>query len=197
MVAFNILTKGEHPFGDEDEILNNLLKANPVNLNMLDHHPFAKDLISWMLSHDPKDRPSAEEALQHPYLKSKEQQFTLLCEVGNYIQNFNPNPDVLKELKKDKADWKTRLDKDILKYLSFDKSKMTSFRYEKSWTGCLRLVRNMKQHWHHQERNEPEAKKVGDPKIFFPSLFPDLVLKVYKIARSCDDLKQMEYFKEQ
>ena len=69
MVAFYILTKGEHPFGDEHQILTNLLEGNPVNLFMLDDHPLAKDLISWMLNYDPKDRPSAEEALQHPYLK--------------------------------------------------------------------------------------------------------------------------------
>ena len=201
MVAFYILTKGKHPFGDdEQQILTNLHAPNPVNLNMLDDRSFAHDFISWMLKKDPKDRPSADEALQHPYLKSKEQQFTLLCEVGNYIQNVDANSDVLKELKKDKADWQTRVGKDILDYLCHDTSKKKRkkpFRYEKSWTGCLRLIRNMKQHWNHQERNEPEAKEVRDPQEFFLDLFPDLVLKVYKIARSCDDLKQMEYFKEQ
>ena len=69
MVAFYILTKGEHPFGEaKHQILTNLLDGDPVNLNMLDDHSLAKDLISMMLNHDPKNRPSAEEALQHRYL---------------------------------------------------------------------------------------------------------------------------------
>ena len=204
MVAFNILTKGEHPFGeDEQQILTNLLGADPVNLYMLDGHPFAKDLISWMLNHDPKDRPSAEEALQHPYLKSKEKQFSLLYGMGNepHVKKNDVNSDVVKELTKDKTDWRTWIDKDVLNYLSYDKLKKILFKYTSSWTDCLRLIRNIKEHWKDCPRTEPEAIKVGNPQEFFLNLFPDLVLLVYKIARSCDDLKELsglkEYFEEQ
>ena len=203
MVAFYILTKGKHPFGArEHEILTNLLAAKPVNLHMLDGHPFAKDLISWMLNRDPKDRPSAEEALQHPYLKSKEKQFSLLCGMGNepHVKKNDVNSDVVKELSKDKTDWRARMDSDVLNYLSFDKLKKKLFKYTSSWTDCLRLIRNIKEHWKDYPRMEPEAKKVGDPQEFFLELFPDLVLAVFKIARSRDDLKELsplkEYFKE-
>ena len=204
MVAFYILTEGEHPFGEgEQQILTNLLAAKPVNLYMLNGHPFAKDLISWMLNHDPKDRPSAEEALQHPYLKSKEKQFSLLCGMGNepHVKKNDVNSDVVKELNKDKTDWRTRIDNDVLKYLSYDKLKKKPFKYTSPWTQCLRLIRNIKEHWKDYPRKELEAIKVGDPQEFFLNLFPDLVLVVYKIARSCDDLKELsglkEYFEEQ
>ena len=199
MVAFYILTKDEHPFGArEHEILTNLLAADPVNLHMLDGHPFAKDLISWMLNHDPKDRPSAEEALQHPYLKSKEKQFSLLCGMGNeaHVKKNDVNSDVVKELTKDKTDWRTRIGKDVLKYLSYDKLKKISFNYTSSWTDCLRLIRNINEHWKDYPRTEPEGTKVGNPQEFFLNLFPDLVLLVYKIARSCDDLKELSGLKE-
>ena len=204
MVTFYILTRGEHPFGaDEHQILTNLRAANPVNLNILDDNSLAKDLISWMLNHDPKDRPSAEEALQHPYLKSKQKQFNLLCEMGNepHVKKNDVNSDVVKELSKDKTDWRTRIDNDVLNYLSYDKLNKKLFKYTSSWSHCLRLIRNIKQHWKDCPRTEPEATKVGDPQEFFLNLFPDLVLVVYKIARSCDDLKELsglkEYFEEQ
>ena len=118
MIAFYILTKGQHPFGEgEHVILTNLLGGNPVNLKMWRDHPFAKDLISWMLSKNPKDRPSAEEALQHPYLKSKEQQFKLLCGMWDYIKDKDERSDVVKELNKDKSDWRNRMGSDVYDYL--------------------------------------------------------------------------------
>ena len=199
MVAFYILTQGKHPFGEgAQQILTNLPVANPVNLNILDGHTLAKDLISWMLSHDSKDRPSAEEALQHPYLKSNEKQFSLLCGMGNelHVKKNDVNSDVVKELSKDKTDWRTRIDKDVLKYLSYDKLKKILFKYTSSWTDCLRLIRNIKEHWKDYPRTEPEATKVGNPQEFFLNLFPDLVLLVYKISRSCDDLKELSGLKE-
>ena len=57
MVAFYIVTKGEHPFGEEADRQRNLLDGNPVYLNKLED-PAAKDLVSWMLKHDPNDRPT-------------------------------------------------------------------------------------------------------------------------------------------
>ena len=199
MVAFYILTQGKHPLGEgAQQILTNLLFANPVNLNILDGHPLAKDLISWMLTHDPKKRPSAEEALQHPYLKSKEKEFSLLCGMGNEtdVKKNDVNSDVVKELSKDKTDWRTRIDKDVLNYLSYDKLNKKVFNCTSSWANCLRLIRNIKVHWKDYPRTEPEATKVGNPQGFFLNLFPDLVLLVYKISRSCDDLKELSGVKE-
>lgn len=70
MIAFYILTTGEHPFGAPAERQRNLRYGNPVFLDKLED-PAAKDLISLILSHDPKDRPSAREALNHPYFQPK------------------------------------------------------------------------------------------------------------------------------
>ena len=82
MVAFYTATKDEHPFGEERYRLDNLLNGNPVGLDTLED-PVLKDLLSWMLRHNPKDRPSAEEALKHPYLQPVKQQFEMLCKMGN------------------------------------------------------------------------------------------------------------------
>ena len=204
MIAFYTLTKGKHPFGESEvDVLKNLFGQNPVNLKDL-KDPLAKDLVSWMLSHAPKDRPSAEDALKHPYFLSEEQRFNILREKGNVGEikssKKEEKSDVVKELTKkmeeltehmkedgtkEKHDWRTRLDSDVLKYLSTDFSKKTprSHEYTESWADCLRLIRNVREHWGDYERKEVEATKVGNPQSFFLDLFPDLLLTVYKLDR--------------
>ena len=189
MVAFYILTKGKHPFGEEPDRHRNLLDGNPVYLDKLEGKPAAKDLISWMLNHDPKDRPSAQEALKHPYLQSKKQQFEMLCKVGNEedILTGNVISDVVRMLNSDPKDWRSLMNADVLQYLSTDPLKGKTFRYKSSWTDCLRLIRNVKAHWHHRPRPRPELFYVlGDPQEYFLNLFPNLPVVVHEIIRSCD-----------
>ncbi len=203
MVAFYIVTKGEHPFGEKPDRLRNLLDGNPVSLEGL-KDPLLKDLLSWMLSRYPKDRPSAEEALKHPYLQSKKKQFEMLCKMGNQqeIKAGDKNSLVVQNLNNDPTDWRTLMRPDVLKYLcnDFINGKPKVFYYKSSWTECLRLIRNVSQHWHDRPRPLPQPEAfyvVGDPQEYFLNLFPSLLVEVHRIVRSCDwrerpDLK--EYF---
>ena len=199
MVAFYIATKGEHPFGERADRLRNLLDGNPVGLVGL-KDCVLKDLLSWMLSHEPKDRPSAEQALKHPYLQPAKQNFEMLCKMGNQpeIKTQDVKSDVVRMLNSDPKDWRSQIEPDILEYLCTDSSKGRKFRYKSSWTDCLRLIRNIREHWHDRPRPRPEAfYLVGDPQEYFLNLFPNLPVEVHIIVRSCDwrerpDLK--EYF---
>ena len=67
MVSFYVLTKGEHPFGDTYRRTSNIIDGNPVDLEMLTNAT-ARDFVEWLIQHNPKDRPYAEEALKHCFL---------------------------------------------------------------------------------------------------------------------------------
>ena len=201
IVAFYILTRGRHPYGEKPDRLRNLLDGKPVGLEKLKDDA-AKDLISWMLNHDPKDRPSAKEALKHPYLQPAKQQFGLLCKVGNQreIKKGDANSTVVQKLNSNPADWKTLLRPDVLNFLCSNERGVL-LPYDSSWTECLRLIRNVNQHWRDQPRPRPQPQEafylVGDPQEYFLKLFPCLPVEVHRIIRSCDwkerdDLK--EYF---
>ena len=69
MISFYVLTKGKHPFGDTYHRTSNIIDGNPVNLERLTNAA-ARDFVKWLIQHSPKDRPYAEEALQHPFLQS-------------------------------------------------------------------------------------------------------------------------------
>jgi serine/threonine protein kinase len=65
MIAFFILTKGQHPFGHyTHERMANILKGDAVNLVKLEDLE-AKQFISLLIRHNVHDRPSAEKALEH------------------------------------------------------------------------------------------------------------------------------------
>ena len=199
MVAFYTMTKGEHPFGEEPDRDRNLLNGDPVYLHKLED-PAAKDLISWMLSHDSKERPTAEQALKHPYLLSKEQQFEMLSKMGNEpeIKTEDNSSCVVRELNNDTTDWQTLMDSDVLKYLCTveEKGKLKTFKYGSSWTQCLRLIRNVDQHKNDKPRPLPQPAAFGNPQEYFLKKFPNLPVVVHSIVRKCDwkergDLKKL------
>ena len=82
MVAYYVATNGKHRFGPERFLLDNLLEGNPFGLDEIKDATL-EDLLSWMFKRQPEDRPSANEALKHPYLFSDDEKFKMLCKVGN------------------------------------------------------------------------------------------------------------------
>ncbi|XP_028395452.1 serine/threonine-protein kinase TNNI3K-like isoform X2 [Dendronephthya gigantea] len=63
MIAFYVLSKGEHPFGSELDRMKNILEDNPVNLEKLGDRE-ARRFVSWMINYKIDDRPDADEALR-------------------------------------------------------------------------------------------------------------------------------------
>ena len=67
MIAFFIMTGGEHPFGVDYERMRNIEKGKPVNLHILEDLE-VRDFISWLIRHKIDERPYVDEALQHPFM---------------------------------------------------------------------------------------------------------------------------------
>ena len=80
MIAFFIMTKGKHPFGDVGyERMRNIEKGKPVNLHILEDLE-ARDFISWLIRHKIEDRPYVDQALEHPFM----------ARVENYEKHSKP-----------------------------------------------------------------------------------------------------------
>ena len=67
MVAFFVLTKGDHPFGARYERMSNIMKGEPVLMDKV-QEPTAKEFISWLISRDIESRPKVGKALEHCFL---------------------------------------------------------------------------------------------------------------------------------
>ncbi|XP_046843883.1 uncharacterized protein LOC124437960 isoform X2 [Xenia sp. Carnegie-2017] len=190
MLAYYVATKGKHPFGTEDCRLQNLLDGNHVGLYEIKDAAFL-DLLLWMLQLKPEDRPSANEALKHPYLQSDKEKFDMLCDVGNQPEikpSKGQNSHVRKQLDCH-SNWMELIDDEVLEDFKTFKTngKKKTLTYKPTWASCLRFIRNVGQHWKDKPRPHlsPYVKE-GNYKKYFLQHFPDLSLRVHKIIRSTD-----------
>ena len=196
LVAFHLLTKGNHVFGPERDRLANLLDGKPVGLDSL-ADPVAGELISWMVQHKPEDRPYADEALKHPYLLPPDQQFELLKCVGNEpeIKDTIISSDVAMKINADpllpKSGWISSIDSNLVQHVC------RPHPYPDQWAQCLRFIRNTSVHWN--DNGGPPAavqSAVGDPREYFLKLFPTLPAVVHRIIRNDPDWKAKETLKK-
>ncbi|XP_046855917.1 serine/threonine-protein kinase/endoribonuclease IRE1-like [Xenia sp. Carnegie-2017] len=207
MVTYYIATKGKHPFGTKRHRLDKMLNGHPVGLDEIKDEAL-KDLLLWMLNREPEDRPSANEALTHPFLMSDDKKFDLLCIVGN-LQQIKTNDSksiVVQQLNSESSDWKSKIDRDIYDYFRTDVLTGKIFTYDSSWTECLRLIRNINQHWNDRPRPRPQPEpfyKIGNYKAYILKKFPNLPVRVHAIVRSNEeelknnpDLKKFFKFSE-
>ncbi|XP_046856564.1 serine/threonine-protein kinase/endoribonuclease IRE1-like isoform X3 [Xenia sp. Carnegie-2017] len=195
MVAYYVATKGKHPFGTKRLRLDNMLNGNPVGLDEINDETL-KDLLSWMLKLQPEERPSANEALTHPFLMSDDEKFHFLCKVGDLqsIKTNDPQSSIVQQLNIESSNWKSQMDNDVYEYL------VNGREYKSSWTECLRLIRNIDQHWNDPPRPLPQPEpfyKIGDYKAYFIKTFPSLLVRLHAAVRSNEDLKNKPKLKEQ
>ena len=203
MLAFYIHTKGKHPFGSEIQQMMNLHNDNPVGLKNLSD-PVIKDLISQMLSRDLDKRPYVEQALCHPYFLSCEEQIDFVEAVANEpeVKNFKNcssvvgaelNTQALAVLPKD---WKVCINPDDLDTFCEGGRGAASFDGSR-YTDCLRLIRNVRQHWSDKPRRPLKAMgKAKSIEEYFLQLFPHLSLVVHQVIREHSDWRERDALKK-
>ncbi|XP_028390647.1 ankyrin repeat domain-containing protein 50-like [Dendronephthya gigantea] len=90
MIAFYVLTKGEHPFGSSLDRMKNILMDNPVNRRKLGDRE-ARRFVSWLINHKIDDRPYADEALGDPLFSDTTTTQRQLFEMINLLSRLGEN----------------------------------------------------------------------------------------------------------
>ncbi|XP_051552514.1 uncharacterized protein LOC127440131 [Myxocyprinus asiaticus] len=173
MLVYYILSRGHHPFGKDPFCEVNILQGN-YSLEHLDDE-VAKDLVEWMINENPKERPTVEQTLAHPFFWNDERRLEYLKKLGNQTEAENcRNADeellyAIEKYTKGKtfSEWKTKLPSELVQNLDGKKKP-----YPENTLGLLRFVRNL--HEHYLEDAE---------KINLMVLFPDLFGSVFRFAR--------------
>ncbi|KAG0638880.1 hypothetical protein HOY80DRAFT_1046658 [Tuber brumale] len=202
-VFYYILSRGEHPFGTRWHREFNIINNNPdlshlAPLGLAEHE--AKDLVSSMISHNPRKRPDATKVLIHPFFWSPEKQLAFLLDVsdrfevekdkekvtspeGGYKSPFIPMLERnAREVCGGTGDWMKRLDRLFLAELVNNKRR--GYDGEKV-LDLLRAIRNKKHHY--QDMRQPVKEAVGDLPggylSYFSRRFPGLLLHTCEVVR--------------
>ena len=194
MLCYYILTKGKHPYGKRYDRTGNITRGNFDLKDLSD--PCAKDLITWMLQHDPVRRPTVHECLKHPYLRTPEENFKFVACVGNEreIKCKGAVSIVVQELNKlpGLSNWTTMIDACVMAYIS--KPRRTV--YSNNAADLLRFIRNMAAHWRDKARPADVENAVVRTGQYFERKFPTLPIDLHRIIRGHPDWTTRDDLKE-
>ncbi|GAA5867075.1 hypothetical protein JCM3774_004381 [Rhodotorula dairenensis] len=185
-IFYYLLTGGEHPFGGRYEREMNILqgKASLERLDGLGEEAVeVQDLILRMVATDPRERPTADAVLLHPFFWNAQKRLLFLCDASDRFEIMErdpPAPTLITLEKRSRSivgdDWQKALDRTFLdnlgKYRKYDGSSVRDL---------LRVLRNKKHHY--QDLPENVRRALGDLPggflSYFTARFPHLLLHVY------------------
>ena len=189
MLFYFVLTKGKHPFGRQEIFIPGNISLGKSDLSDLTDD-VAKDLIEWMIEHDINERPTVNQCLKHPYVRSPEANFRLVRVVGNEMEIKTKNQDsvVVKELNQIQSlsNWSEQIDKEV-----YDKFNHPASRYYDNGAELLRFIRNVTEHWDPAVRLED-----GTPQAYFQRKFPKLPMIVHRILREDSSWRERDSLKD-
>ncbi|PXF45477.1 Serine/threonine-protein kinase/endoribonuclease IRE1 [Gracilariopsis chorda] len=159
IVSF-VLTGGKHPFGNaifgRD---GRIVEGRPCleSLEALDL-PEATDIVRRMLDPIAANRPTAEEALNHPFFWTDATKLSFLVDISDrlydlrhHVVRYTENLDRYAYALEHCSDWRVRMDMDLLLDLGR--------QYEKTASGLLRIIRNKRNHY--SELSSALRRKLG------------------------------------
>ena len=208
-IFYYCLTGGSHPFDKDGKFMReaNIVKG-VYDISALeclgDYQWEAKDLVSSMLKHNPKERPDAATILTHPFFWPAEKRLDFLCQVSDGFEHekylldtlaassaqamtedtsYSPALDHLESLASDIIP--PHAHNDFLKILPYDfRDTLGKQRKYKggSVLDLLRALRNKKNHY--EDIPEEVKKKLGGLPAgylgFWSRRFPNLLLETWK-----------------
>ncbi|SCV71698.1 BQ2448_3286 [Microbotryum intermedium] len=185
-IVYYVLTRGEHPFGGRYEREMNILQGK-ISLERLDglgeEAVEVQDLITRMVATDPRERPTAEAVLLHPFFWNAQKRLLFICDASDRFEIMERDPPtstlVMLESRAIEIvgdDWQKAIDRNLLdnlgKYRKYD---------GKSVRDLLRVLRNKKHHY--QDLPDSVRRNLGDLPggflSYFTLRFPHLLLHVY------------------
>lgn len=188
-VFYYTLSPRQHPFGDGVTRQINIERQN-YSLDELDRFPFAveaRDLISQMISFDPRKRPDTAEILQHPLFWSDQEKLDFLVKVSDRLENESREEHsvLLERLERHAekivgGDWPGRFPKAFLDNLG----KYRKYHGDR----IIDLLRALRNKFHHYNDFTPEMKKLvgavpSGYLVFFTGRFPYLLMEVYGFVK--------------
>ena len=195
-VAFYMLTRGGHPFGElyerEIRILQNQVDTSALSASG-DDTVEAEALIKQMIAPIPSDRPSASDVARHPFFWNAAKRVAFLQDVSDRFETLERTPPSFAlELLEQNAesivgpDWRRRFDKNFLD----DLGKFRTYN-SASVQDLLRVIRNKK---HHFQDMPITLKKQLSPMpegflLYFTRRFPTLFLHVYGVLEQLPQMR--------
>uniref|UniRef100_A0A8D1JET1 Serine/threonine-protein kinase/endoribonuclease IRE2 n=1 Tax=Sus scrofa TaxID=9823 RepID=A0A8D1JET1_PIG len=189
-VFYYVLSGGSHPFGECLYRQANILAGAPCLAHLEEEahdKVVARNLVEAMLSPLPQARPSAQQALAHPFFWSRAKQLQFFQDVSDWLEKEPEQGPLVTALEAGgtevvRSDWHKHISVPL-------QSDLRRFRWYKgtSVRDLLRAVRNKKHHY----RELPDAVRqalgpVPDGFVqYFTDRFPQLLLHTYCAMRSC------------
>lgn len=204
-VFYYILSGGQHPFGDKILREANIVQ-NSANLDFLDNGiengtvddaVEARDLISRMISRNPRERPDANMVLLHPLFWSWTKRLDFLLKVSDRFEGESRDPpsELLVEFEQDAErvvgdDWHGKLGRQFVDNLG----KYRKYHGDR----ILDLLRAMRNKSHHFNDMPAELKEKMGPypegyAKYFARRFPYLLTSIYYMVKR--NLAEEDVFK--
>jgi serine/threonine-protein kinase/endoribonuclease IRE1 len=145
-----VLLKGVHPFGDEKDIMKNMLKDKAVNVKKILNEN-ARDLVERMLISDPGQRITIDQIEKHPYFWDETMALRFIREVCGLFENVNDDKreakakletkEIRKRIFKD-MDWSKGLEQEVVDHLFRSENYKLEDCRKKETFGLLKTIRN-------------------------------------------------------
>ena len=191
LVFYYVLSQGFHPFDCGDRYMREVnIRKGSYNLDKLealgDSGEEATDLIETMIRANPRERPSAEEVMSHPFFWDNERRLAFLCHVSDHFEKEprDPPSQLLKNLE---SHAEHICQGDFLKQLP--REFVDSLGKQRKYTGTrlldlLRALRNKSNHY--EDMPDTLKAKVGslpDGYLrFWTSRFPTLLITCWHLG---------------